>query len=202
MDVMVASGAKRVKAAHLWKRDELDWYVEPRWVTTGLLRKERFEGTIWDPACGGGNILSACREAGYRVVGTDIVDRGAVMNGLIDFLVYDGPSLAPNIIMNPPYFRAEGAETFIRKAISLATGKAAVFTDIRFLAGSGRAAGFFAEHPPHRIWTITPRCSCPPGTYLAVGNKVGNGLSDYCWLIWDFTAPVGDTRFGWLQCQK
>ncbi len=200
-------GDKREKRAHLLERDELDWYVEPSWITTGLLRAETFTGVIWDPACGGGNILEACRAAGYSVIGTDVVDRGAVMNGLIDFEDYDGPALAPNIIMNPPYFRARGAEVFIRKAIEVVGskadgGKVAAFVDHRFIAGKERATGLFREWPPTRIWQVTPRPSCPPGKWLEAGNKAGGGTADYVWLIWELSDPRKTTHFGWLRCER
>ncbi len=199
------AGTKRAKQAHVWERDKLDWYIEPEFVTTGLLNVERFVGGIWDPACGGGNIMRAAQSSNNRgfFYGTDLVDRGApFFHRTLNFLDYDGPALAPNIICNPPYFRAAGTEAFIRKALALATGKVAVFTDVRFITGSGRANGIFSEHPPHRIWMITPRPSCPPGAYLASGGKAGGGTADYVWLIFDLTAPKTDTRFDWLRCQR
>ena len=116
-----------------------------------------------------------------------------------DFLESDGAPLAQNIVTNPPFFKAKGAEAFIRKAIELATGKVAVFVDIRFLAGAERAQGLFADHPPHRIWIVTPRVSCPPGAYLAAGNKAGGGSSDWCWLVWSVCDPYNGTSMGWLR---
>ena len=149
----------RERKSKIWERDPLDWYQEPTMATEALLEVERFVGPVWDPCCGGGNI-----------------------------------------VMNPPFFRAKGAEAFIRKALSLATGKVCAFVDIRFIAGAERANGLFAEHCPHRIWIITPRVSCPPGEYLAAGHKAGNGSSDWCWLVWDLTAPkVRTSQTGWLR---
>lgn len=212
-----APGAK-VKSAHVWERDELDWYVEPVAATEALLRVERFVGPVWDPCCGGGNIPTALGAAGCQVVGTDIVRRfpseitPAWWWGTFDFrdarASLDGqpPSLpfpewhATNIVMNPPFFRAKGAEEFIRKALEVARGKVAAFVDIRFIAGGERANGLFAEHPPHRIWIVTPRVSCPPGAYLVAGNKAGGGSADWCWLVWDKSAPpVACPQLDWLR---
>lgn len=193
--------ALREKKANVWERDGLDWYQEPVEATTALMAQERFVGTIWDPACGAGNIIKACIDAGYSAVGTDIVKRANAwwFRGEHDFLTWQSQPLAQNVVMNPPFFRAKGAEAFIRKALGIATGKVCAFVDVKFLAGTGRANGLFAEHPPHRIWIITPRPSCPPGEYLAAGNKAGGGTADWCWLVWDQTAPGGATQLGWLR---
>lgn len=197
------AGSSGKLQAHVWARDEHDWYVEPVRATQALLSVERFVGEVYDPACGGGNIVTTLRTAGYLAFGTDIVERvtGPVIwfRGVHDFLSAERSLFAaPNIVMNPPFFRAKGAEAFIRKALTLARGKVAAFVDIRFLAGGERASGLYAELPPNRVWIITPRVSCPPGTYLAGGGKAGNGSSDWCWLVWDLTAPRADTRVGWI----
>ena len=101
--------------------------------------------------------------------------------------------------MNPPFVRAKGAEAFIRKALALASGKVAAFVDIRFIASAKRANGLFADFPPCRIWVVIPRPSCPPGSYLEAGNKAGGGTADWCWIVWDKTAPTQATHFGWLR---
>lgn len=113
---------RQAKAAHTWERDPLDWYQEPAVATELLLTVERVRWDVWDPACGGGNIVTTVR-----------------------------------------------------------------------------AAGLFAELPPSRVWVVTPRVSCPPGSYLAAGNKAGNGSSDWCWLVWDLRRPTARPEFGWLR---
>lgn len=189
------------KRSHLWERDELDWYVEPPRATEQLLTVERFVGPIWDPACGQGNIVRALRAAGCEAVGSDIADRG--FGGVQDFLDPDCEFVnVANIVTNPPFFRAKGAEAFIRRALSIASGKVCAFVDIRFIAGAERAKGLFTDHPPHRIWIVTPRVSCPPGQFLLDGGKAGNGSSDWCWLVWDQTAPSAQTSIGWLRQER
>jgi hypothetical protein len=201
---------KRARRSHVWERDDLDWYVEPPEATEALLSVERFIGPVWDPACGGGNIIETYVNVnGGCAVGTDIVRRtdspGFAME--LDFLSdFDHAAMEPvfhsNIVMNPPFFRAKGAEAFIRKAISLVSGKVCAFVDIRFIAGGERANGLFKDHPPHRIWVVTPRVSCPPGSFLAAGGKAGNGSSDWCWLVFDNASPFTGTSFGWLRRTK
>lgn len=197
-------GGKKEKSAHVWARDEHDWYVEPVEATRKLLEVEGFAGPVWDPCCGGGNIVTTLVSAGYDAFGTDLIERrpGAPwFKFTLDFLGdASAPALAPNICMNPPFFKAKGAEAFIRRAIEACDGKVCAFVDIRFLAGAKRATGLFQDFPPQRIWVVTPRVSCPPGAYLEAGNKAGNGSSDWVWIVWDRSTPgaVG-TQFGWLK---
>ena len=189
------------KLAHIFERDVLDWYVEPSRVTEQLLTQERFVGAILDPCCGAGNIVRALLDAGLHAHGTDIVrrtDDKSICIGLRDFLTDPPTSVVNNVVCNPPYFGGKGTEAFIRQAIKVATGKVCVFVDRRFLTGQGRARGLYREFPPTRVWEITPRPSCPPGTWLEAGNKAGGGTADYCWIVWDLTAPQGQTTLGWL----
>lgn len=201
---MSALAEPREKKANIWGRDRLDWYAEPSVATAYLLRVERFVGPTLDPCCGGGNIVRAFADAGLECVGTDIVRRAGALNFIEDVDFLDVGSISQtNICMNPPFFKAKGAEAFILHALKLAKGKVAAFVDIKFLAGSKRANGLFAEHCPHRIWIITPRVSCPPGEYLAAGNKAGGGTADWCWALWDLTAPkVSTAQLGWLRLKS
>lgn len=191
------------KAAHIWERDGLDWYVEEPRAAAELLKVERFVGHVWDPCCGQGNIVKELLAFGYDAIGTDIVQRVSAeepwFKCAFDFRE-TGQILAPNIVMNPPFFKGKGTEEFIRRALALAKGKVAAFVDVKFLAGSARANGLYREHRPTRVWFITPRISCPPGEWLAQGNKAGGGTADWCWLVWDLTAPIGSaTQLGWLR---
>ncbi|MBI1234742.1 MAG: hypothetical protein GC208_09600 [Alphaproteobacteria bacterium] len=199
------AGTLSAKQAHVWERDELDWYVEPKAATKALLTVERFVGPVLDPSCGQGNIVETLRAHGYMAAGTDIKRRtdAAWFLGEIDFLArvpgeIECPDF-PNFVMNPPFFKAKGAEAFIRRALEFASGKVCAFVDIKFLAGAKRAEGLFNEFPPARIWIITPRVSCPPGHVLVDGGKASGGTADWCWLVWDQTAPANGTSLDWLR---
>jgi hypothetical protein len=208
----MSEASNRERKSHIWERGALDWYVEEPRASAAMFEVERFVGPIWDPCCGQGNILrSYLNSRGACCIGTDVVRRcgdDLPFYAELDFLSeFDHATMIPafhsNIVMNPPFFRAKGAEAFIRKALRLASGKVAAFVDIRFIAGAERANGLFAEHPPHRIWIVTPRVSCPPGEYLAAGGKAGNGSSDWAWLVYDMTAPAPSfPQLGWLRTKK
>lgn len=199
----------KAKAAHVWKRDPHDWYVEPERATDALAKVEAFIGPTLDPCCGGGNIVRALMRASVNVWGSDVVHRKGMLGndrfrGVHDFLAEPDaiPGRWANIVMNPPFFRAAGAEAFIRRAHDVATAKVAAYADIRFLCGLDRAEGLYAEIPPSRIYLIVPRVSCPPGQYLEDGGKPENGASDWCWLVWDKTAPHCGTTTHWLNVNR
>ncbi|WP_421983395.1 hypothetical protein [Roseibium sp.] len=194
--------AVKQKNAKIWSRSPLDWYVEPERCTAQLLNFERPVGRIHDPCCGGGNIVKSCIDAGYRATGTDMVDRAETppwFLGILDFMSYE-KQIRPfdNIFMNPPFYKGVGTEAFIRKAIAMTRGKVAAYTEVRFLGGETRAMTLFRDHPPDRIYIITPRPSCPTGEYLASGGKAKNGSPDFCWLVWDNSSPHTATTFHWL----
>jgi len=193
------------KAAHVWERDPNDWYVEGTRATVQLLAREAFPGWTHDPCCGQGNIVRTLIAAGLTATGSDLVQRVAEPwhMGVADFL--DGPMGcygADNCVMNPPFYRAVGAERAIRRALECVDGKVAVFTGLRFLAGSGRSRGLYHDHPPSTIYQISPRPSCPPGTYLLAGGKAEGDTQDYVWLVWDERPARRDagalSAHGWL----
>ncbi|BCJ90021.1 hypothetical protein IZ6_07560 [Terrihabitans soli] len=211
----LVEGARKRREAHVWERADLEWYVEPVICTKALLSVESFFGQILDPSCGGGNVVKAvlADPRGIPVFGSDIVRRVPEETAWFlrehDFLKDDFEKLgidhrhAPlNIINNPPYFGAQGTEDFIRKALSLATGKVAIFTELRFLGSKSRAEGLFREHPPTRIHIVLPRPSCPPGTYIEAGHKPQGGTADWCWIVWDREAIGMPTQFNWLVMEE
>lgn len=193
------------KAAHLWDRDPHDWYDEPERTTAQLLTVEAFPGWTHDPCAGGGNIVRTLLAAGLNATGSDLVQRVVAPwhLGVSDFLDPASPGLfaADNVVFNPPFYRAVGAEACIRRALADAPGKVAAFVNARFLCGVGRATGLYADHPPSRVWIITPRPSCPPGEYLARGEVAKGGEPDFIWLVWDADRlPAGSlSATGWLR---
>ena len=88
-------------------RDPLDFDPTPHEVTQALLavegaRIKELGSTIWEPAVGAGHIAVILKDFGFRVIGSDIVDRnwpGTVVRSFYDY------STAPADIVftNPPY---------------------------------------------------------------------------------------------------
>lgn len=68
-----------------------------------MLRGSISRYTIWEPACGCGNISKVLQSHGYEVISSDLHDRGFGLSGL-DFLEsVTAPERCNTIITNPPY---------------------------------------------------------------------------------------------------
>jgi hypothetical protein len=94
-----------------------EFYPTPPEATRALLSAERFEGSIWEPACGEGAIANVLTDAGHKVVATDLVEYGFGISG-IDFLKELRPR-AKHIVTNPPYGSGL-ADAFAEKALGFA----------------------------------------------------------------------------------
>lgn len=66
--------------AKAWERQAADWYVEEPWVSRRLFDVEEF-ASVWDPACGRGNIITGGTLAGVQVTGTDLIGRNGRAGG-------------------------------------------------------------------------------------------------------------------------
>lgn len=179
----------KAKAAHNWPKAADSWYVEPPWVTRLLLQYIDRPRLVWDPCAGGGNVIAGCQAEGVPAVGSDLRQRYDVpppwFIGQRDFLAADPPVLfADAIISNPPYGGGVLLEAFIRRALSMGPALLAVYCEMRFLGGEGRALGLFRDHPPSGVVTVSPRPNCPPGVFLQNGGKAEGGSQDFCWLVW------------------
>lgn len=89
-------------------------YMTPHWVTRAFIpHLPKGLNTVWEPAAGTGIMVDALREAGFRVVATDLSEG-------IDFLQAGMPpfddGLCDAIITNPPY---DLATEFIEHSLRL-----------------------------------------------------------------------------------
>lgn len=95
-----ASGFDRIPA---------DLYQTPAWVVDALAEHVNLTGlSIWEPACGEGQMVRALEAAGAHVTGTDVVDYpGGPQVDVFDFLAPPTEELPlfhfDSIISNPPY---------------------------------------------------------------------------------------------------
>ena len=78
-----AFGASNRVAPH---RAAFEFYPTPPEATLALLSVERFEGAIWEPACGQGHISKVIETAGHTVVSTDLARCWNYGQGGRDFL--------------------------------------------------------------------------------------------------------------------
>lgn len=187
--------AATAKNAHIWEREKDEHYVEPLWTSRRLFEVERFDGPVYDPCCGLGNILTSALAAGLAVDGRDVVDRGCEhMSGIQDFLTAVRP--VANIATNPPF---DLIEEFALHALSLAERKVAMVCPTRRLNAAGR---WLSRTPLYRVWMLTPRPSMPPGPeYLrlkALGKEPSGGTMDFAWLVW-LRGYEGAPSINWLH---
>ena len=175
--------SERLRTEHRAGRHEtdgLDWYVEPRWAVDLLLDVERFDGMVWDPACGIGTVVDAVRARGIACRGTDLVDRCGRFPAGQDFLALDAaePDQVDHILTNPPF---RHAEAFVRIGLLRARRKVAILARLAFLEGIHRRE-FFATTPLARVWVFPMRVSMPPG---GVAIEPRGGAVAYAWFVWD-----------------
>lgn len=182
----------RKRDSHLWARDPHDWYVEPEWCSERLFAVEKFQGTIWDPACGTGRIVRAARAAGNYADGADLIARGEFLGGF-DFMegAYERRA---NIVCNPPF---KIAVKFVQRALYVTEHKTAMLLPANWVQGDKRAR-WLETTPLRRVLFITPRPSMPPGAAVEAGMKAGGGKVDFAWFIW-LRGYDGKPELGWLR---
>lgn len=188
-------GPLRSSKSKLWKRHPQDFYIEPQWCSERLFAVERFEGRVWDPACGTGRIVMSAQRAGYETIASDISYRGGFPGVTrADFLKMPDDASEPNIVCNPPFGIAE---QFVPHALKLAERKVAMLLPANWVQGEKRSR-WLQTTPLRRVYFLTPRPSMPPGPVLLKGLKPGNGTTDYAWFVWN-RGYDGAPEIRWLR---
>lgn len=169
-----------------------DWYVEEPAVTRALLANEILVGKVWDPACGQGNIVRVCREAGVDCVGSDLVERydpteadsqGHLFRPRLNLMsppMQQIPRGIDCIVCNPPYSIWEG---FLEQCLALASLKVCFFLPLGRLAGGKRKASVYDRLPLARIDIFSDRVYAPPGHKQDLPKE--GGSIDYMWLVFE-----------------
>jgi hypothetical protein len=195
-DTRATKGYPRVSG---YDRVEDDYYREPRYVTEQLLNAEEFEGEILDPCCGGGTIVSVCRDHGYTARGSDIVNRGF---GTVRDLFAISEEV-DNVITNPPF---RHAETCVRHILTFVRYKAALILPLTFLESQERNALFRSGSSLLCVYPCSDRPTMPPGTMnngardhhgaLIVPREKG-GKKPYAWFVFE-VGYQGDPEIRWF----
>jgi hypothetical protein len=154
-----------------YERKALDQYETPLWVTLALVpHLPKISGVVWEPACGGGKMVAALRQANFDVIGSDIAD-GA------DFLRHLPPTRDISaIITNPPYALAR---EFIEHALHL-DGVRVVAMPLRtdFDHAATRAHLFADCAMFAKKVVLTKRIRW-------FEDSTGSPSFNHCWMIWD-----------------
>lgn len=165
-----------------------DFFPTPKWATFALVDNEKFDGDIWECACGDGAMSRVLEETGRSVFSSDLHNRGYGESNR-DFLTWSRK--ADNIVTNPPYNSAEG---FAAAGVKNASRKFALLLRLAFLEGANRSNTIFSKTPPSRVWVFSERITFYPS---GVEPK-GTGTTAYAWFVWDKGA-ASRTELKWFK---
>jgi len=176
------------------ERQANDYYATDPKAIDILLENEKFEGSIWECACGGGHLSERLIKNGYDVISTDLVDRGYGETG-VDFLLCD-KALGDNIITNPPY---KYVQDFCEKAYNLvAKGfKVAMFMKLLHLEGKARKK-MWLEMPLKTLYVSSSRILCAKSGDFEEMIKGGGSATAYAWYVWE-KGYKGETVIKWIN---
>jgi hypothetical protein len=178
--------------------DSLDFFPTPPWATRALCEWEfGVSGarslSVWEPACGAGDMARPLTEYFSSVHASDIHQHGGASE-IVDFL-WPNDRRADWIVTNPP-FRL--GEQFISTALERADRGVAMLVRIAFLESADRHRKLFSMTPPAGILQFVERVPMFKGRL----DRHGSTATAYCWLVWR-KGHSGETRFHWISpCRK
>lgn len=166
-------------------RAENDFYPTPPEATQALLPAiADFPGTVWEPACGDGAIARELEAGGFRVISTDLVDRGYGQGG-VDFLTTN-ERRADALVTNPPFGTL--ASRFVDHALDLEIPYIAMLFNVNFWHAKVRNR-MFNRRRPSAILPLTWRLD-----FTGSGRPYFNCI----WTVWR-PEPVEHTRYERLE---
>lgn len=162
-DIRTLVGARNNRVAN-------DFYPTPEIASVSLLERERFDGEIWEPACGDGAMSRVIERYGYKVKSTDLIERGYGESG-VDFL--RSKYMTDNIVTNAPFSLMN---KFIHQALTHARKKVAFLGRLNLLETKTRKK-FFTDFPFARLYVFSERIQFGQGS---------NAIA-FAWFIWDYS---------------
>lgn len=171
-------------------REEKDFYPTPREGTIALLKREVFEGSIWECASGDGSMSKVIEEQYDNVYSSDIRRDDEVYGDKgINFL--QASKKVDNIITNPPY---RYAKEFVEHALVCANKKVAMFLKLVFLEGKSRYM-LFKYSPLKYVYVFCKRFTL----YKKGSDKPKNsGCIAYAWFVWE-KGYEGEPKIRWIK---
>ena len=201
----VPATARPSSRAEIDRHIAANFYPTPPEATRALLSVERFDGPIWEPACGKGHIARVLEATGHQVLATDLNDWHYGATG-VDFLkdahVRATRAAAPrlrHIVTNPPYGSGL-ADAFVAQALKITAetgGKVAMLLNLASLAHEKRTALWRAA-PPARLYPIAGVVCWPDPVRKPPRHFLQNR---YCWAVWD-ASSTAQTTLAWLSATE
>lgn len=157
------------------KRRAEDFYATPPEATLALILalRQYIGPVVHEPSCGSGAMAQVLVAEGFKVIGTDLVDRGYGEGG-IDFL--KSAIRAPTVITNPPF---KHAAAFIQHGCAQAPEFFALLLKATFWHADTRAE-LFNRLPPKMTLPLTWRLDFTGG---------GAPTMDCTWFVWGSAVP-------------
>jgi len=168
-------------------RDPMDNYPTPDIAVLALLEHETFDGVVWEPACGSGNIarhFPGC-------VATDIRHDHIYGETGVDFL--HERRMVDHIVTNPPY---RLAQAFVEHALTCVRGKVAMLCKLAFLEGKSRY-DLFKENPIQTVYVFSKRL---PLTKEG-DTKKQSSMIPFAWFVWQ-KGYTGQTTIKWILTSR
>ncbi len=176
-------------------REEFDYYATDPEAVKMLLELEKFSPTIIEPCCGEGHISKVLASKGYKVISTDLIDRGFGKGG-IDFHNYTNNN-GFDVITNPPYVLAGD---FLEHFTGIMTkgSKLVMFLKLLFLEGIDRGR-IFSTNPPKTVYISSRRIACAKNGEFKNdrGEDVQSAVA-YAWFVWEIGFR-GDPVIKWFN---
>ena len=168
-------------------REKDDFYPTPESATQALLDKQKFEGDIWECACGNGAMSKVMIKNGYNVISSDLINRGYGDHG-IDFL--KSTKKVDNIVTNPPF---KFATEFTLKSFDLAKKKVVMLSKISYLEGIKRRQLIFNQNKLEKVLIFSRRVPFKKEST----QKLAGGLMAFGWFIYDVNYS-GKPKIEWI----
>jgi hypothetical protein len=154
------------------KREPMDNYPTPDIAVIELLKRERFDGVVWEPCCGSGNIARHFDNCIATDIRTNVYGRGG-----IDFL--NEYKNVDCIVTNPP-FRL--AKEFVEHSLECSSDKVAMLLKLAFLESRSRY-DLFKHSPLKTVWVFSNRLP-----WIREGENTMEGKSSmipFAWFVWE-----------------
>ncbi len=163
-----------------------DNYATPNHMVESLFKREKFDGVVYEPACGDGEMVKIIKKYNICIASDIRTDVNNTPN--IDFLKTYRPM--ENIITNPPY---NLATEFLTHALNLYKKKLALLLRLNFLESCKRYK-IFKTSNLKTVYVFSKRQTLKPyGT-----GKTGNGTIVYAWYVWD-KSFLGKPQLDWIN---
>jgi hypothetical protein len=160
-------------------------YETPPEAVFALMGVEALPDTIWEPACGSGQIVDVLRESGRIVVASDIRETDCEYSHTRDFMRCEqvpGAQKVQAIVTNPPFsMMSDGS--WLEKSLEF-VNDVYLLGRVNVLAGV-RRTNMIEKRGLRRIYVFRERLPMMhKAGFLEAGGKPSTSTIDFAWFCW------------------